>query len=133
MGLQSDLHISNGEFYNVLSFYCKFELVNATDIFLKVANSKDVGYMLFIIPAYLTVRSLKANRQIGGCVILFATFSCCTAAAKNAATVLALRVLIGAATAFLQSLSLYTSLWYKRDEMATRSGTSHHTHFKSEF
>ncbi|KAL7896831.1 MFS general substrate transporter [Trichoderma sp. SZMC 28014] len=103
MGLQSDLHISNGQFYNILSLYY-------------------VGYMLFIIPAYLTVRSFKANRQIGGCVILFATFSCCTAAAKNAATVLALRVLIGAATAFLQSLSLYTSLWYKRDEMATRSG-----------
>ncbi|KAK1244209.1 hypothetical protein MKX08_002347 [Trichoderma sp. CBMAI-0020] len=103
MGLQSDLHITNGEFYNVLSLYY-------------------VGYMLFIILAYLTVRSFKANRQIAGCVILFATISCCTAAAKNAATVLALRVLIGAATAFLQSLSLYTSLWYKRDEMATRSG-----------
>lgn len=89
--------------------------------------------MLFIIPAYLTVRSFKANRQIGGCVILFATFSCCTSAARNAATVLALRVLIGAATAFLQSLSLYTSLWYKRDEMATRSGTSHHTRVMSQF
>lgn len=128
MGLQSDLHISNGQFYNVLSLYCKFKLVNASEIFLTVTNLKDVGYMLFIIPAYLTVRSFKANRQIGGCVILFATFSCCTAAAKNATTVLALRVLIGAATAFLQSLSLYTSLWYKRDELATRSGKSAYIH-----
>jgi hypothetical protein len=80
--------------------------------------------MVFIIPAFLTVRYFKANRQIGGSVILFATFSCCTAAAKNSATVLALRVLIGAATAFLQSISLYISLWYKRDEVATRSGIS---------
>ncbi|KAL7919741.1 MFS general substrate transporter [Trichoderma austrokoningii] len=103
MGLQSELHITNGQFYNILSLYY-------------------VGYMIFILPAFLTVRSFRANRQIGGCVILFSTFSCCTAAAKNAAAILALRVLIGAATAFLQSLSLYISLWYKRDELATRSG-----------
>ncbi|RFU80358.1 hypothetical protein TARUN_1824 [Trichoderma arundinaceum] len=57
MGLQADLHISNDQFYNVISLYF-----------------------------------------------------------------LALRVLIGAATAFLQSLTLYTSLWYKRDEIATRAG-----------
>lgn len=44
------------------------------------------------------------------------------AAAKNAATVLALRILFGFASTFLQALTLYTSLWYKRDELATRGG-----------
>lgn len=43
------------------------------------------------------------------------------AAAKNAATVLALRILFGFASTFLQALTLYTSLWYKRDELATRT------------
>lgn len=39
MGLQSDLHISNGQFYNLLSLYCKSELVNTVDFFfLAVAN-----------------------------------------------------------------------------------------------
>lgn len=44
------------------------------------------------------------------------------AAAKNSATVLALRIIFGFVSTFLQALTLYTSLWYKRNEQATRSG-----------
>lgn len=55
-------------------------------------------------------------------MILFATLSCSMAAAKNAGTVLALRIIFGFVSTFLQALSLYTSMWYKRNEMATRSG-----------
>lgn len=43
-------------------------------------------------------------------------------ASKNYETVLALRILIGCSQAFMQGISLYGSLWYKRDEMATRNG-----------
>jgi hypothetical protein len=56
--------------------------------------------------------------------MLFATLSCCMAAAKNAGTVLALRILFGFVSAFLQALTLYTSMWYKRNELATRIGLS---------
>ncbi|OPB46934.1 hypothetical protein A0O28_0070580 [Trichoderma guizhouense] len=102
MGLQKDLNISNDQFYNAVSLYY-------------------VGYVICIIPANLSIRFFKAHRQVGGCVIAFATLSCCMAAAKNAATVLALRILFGFASTFLQALTLYTSLWYKRDELATRT------------
>lgn len=44
------------------------------------------------------------------------------AAAKNAGGILALRILFGFVSAFLQALSLYTSMWYKRNELATRTG-----------
>ncbi|OAL28541.1 hypothetical protein AYO22_02735 [Fonsecaea multimorphosa] len=103
MGFQKDLHISNGQFYNAISLYY-------------------VGYIVSILPASLSVRFFKPHRQIGGCVILFATLSCCMAAAKNPGTVLALRIIFGFASAFLQALTLYISTWYKRNEMATRTG-----------
>ncbi|KAL7946067.1 MFS general substrate transporter [Trichoderma barbatum] len=103
MGLQNDLNISNGQFYDAVSLYY-------------------VGYVICIIPANLSIRFFKAHRQIGGCVILFATLSCCMAAAKNAAAILALRILFGFVSTFLQALTLYTSLWYKRNELASRSG-----------
>lgn len=38
MGLQSDLHITDGQFYNVLSLYCKTELENTLKITLPIAN-----------------------------------------------------------------------------------------------
>ncbi|KAK5994137.1 High-affinity nicotinic acid transporter-like protein [Cladobotryum mycophilum] len=103
MGFQKDLHMSDGQFYNAVSL-CY------------------VGYVICIIPANLSIRFFKAHRQIGGCVILFATLSCCMAAAKNAASVLSLRILFGFVSTFLQALTLYTSLWYRRNELATRSG-----------
>ncbi|OAA60323.1 Major facilitator superfamily domain, general substrate transporter [Niveomyces insectorum RCEF 264] len=103
MGFQTDLHISSSDFYDAVSLYY-------------------VGYALCILPANLLVRILRADRQIGGCVIIFATLSCCMAAAKNAGGVLALRIIFGFASAFLQGLGLYTSMWYKRNELATRTG-----------
>lgn len=82
----------------------------------------DVGYVIFMLPAVVFIRHLKANRQIGGCCIAFAVLSTCMAASKNAATILALRFFIGVASVFLQGISVYTSMWYKRDEIATRGG-----------
>ncbi|KAL6873025.1 major facilitator superfamily domain-containing protein [Trichoderma novae-zelandiae] len=93
MGLQKDVNISNDQFYDAVSLYPN-----------------------------LSIRFFKAHRQIGGCLIIVATLSCCMAAAKNAATGLALRILFGSASTFLQALTLYTSLWYKRNELAIRSG-----------
>ncbi|KEF59000.1 uncharacterized protein A1O9_03843 [Exophiala aquamarina CBS 119918] len=41
-------------------------------------------------------------------------------AAQNFGTALSLRILLGSAQSFVQGISLYSSLWYKRDEIATR-------------
>jgi hypothetical protein len=46
------------------------------------------------------------------------------AEARNYATVLALRILLGCAQAYVQFLTVYISLWYKRDEVAFRTGTA---------
>lgn len=62
--------------------------------------------------------------QMGGATVIFGALLCGMSAAQNYHTVLALRILIGSAQAFIQGLGLYTSLWYKRDEVATRGGTS---------
>ncbi|OAL33794.1 hypothetical protein AYO20_06970 [Fonsecaea nubica] len=99
MGFQRDLNMSNGQFYNAVSLYY-------------------VGYTVSILPASLSVRIFKPHRQVGGCVILFATLSCCMAAAKNAGTVLALRIIFGFASAFLQALTLYISVFYSAATIA---------------
>lgn len=44
------------------------------------------------------------------------------AAATNSGSILALRIIFGFVSTFLQALTLYTSLWYKRNELATRTG-----------
>ncbi|KAF2100206.1 MFS general substrate transporter [Rhizodiscina lignyota] len=94
---------AHGQFYNAISLYY-------------------IGYVICILPANLSVRFLKPHRQIGGCVVLFAILSCCMADAKNAGTVLALRIIFGFISAFLQALTIYTSMWYKKNELATRTG-----------
>lgn len=45
---------------------------------------------------------------------------CRLCTAKNWQTIVGLRVLIGAAEAFLQAGPLYLALWYKREELAAR-------------
>ncbi len=51
---------------------------------------------------------------------MFGGFVAIMGAAENYATVVALRILIGFAQAFIQGTGLYGSLWWKRDEVATR-------------
>lgn len=81
-----------------------------------------IGYILFMLPGNILLRSVGPNRLVSVTNVLFGVCTCCLAVAKNYSTVLALRILIG----FLQSLntgmSIYFSLWYKRNEFATRSG-----------
>lgn len=52
----------------------------------------------------------------------FGTFVCCMSAARSTAAILGLRFLVGMASVFVQGLSIYLSLWYKRDEVVTRGG-----------
>lgn len=68
------------------------------------------------------MRFLKPNRALGGGIIFFAVMLCGMSAAQNYATILALRILLGVGQAFVPTLTIFTSLLYKRDELATRSG-----------
>lgn len=65
---------------------------------------------------------LRPNLQLGGTALAFGALLAIMSAAQNYATVLSLRVLIGGTQAFMQGLSVYFTLWYKRDELATRGG-----------
>ena len=62
--------------------------------------------------------------QIGTGAIFFGVCSICLSVAKNYPTIAGLRVLVGIGEAFVQSGSLYVSIWWKRDEVATRGGTN---------
>jgi hypothetical protein len=75
-----------------------------------------------MLPGNICLRYVLPNWQLGGNVITFGLLVTCMAAAQNYATILALRILVGASQAFIQGLGLYVSLWYKRDELATRGG-----------
>lgn len=80
-----------------------------------------------MLPGNICLRYVMPHMQLGGSVITFGVLVACMAAAQNYHTILALRILVGASQAFIQGLGLYVTLWYKRDEVATRGGK----HFRS--
>jgi hypothetical protein len=75
-----------------------------------------------MLPGNICLRYILPNWQLGGSIIIFGLLVTSMSAAQNYDTILALRILVGATQAFIQGLGLYISLWYKRDEIATRSG-----------
>ena len=81
-----------------------------------------VGYIIFMLPGNILLRFFVPHHQLSVTVGTFGALLCGMSAARNYQTVLALRILIGSAQAFIQGLGLYVSLWYKRDEAATRGG-----------
>lgn len=44
------------------------------------------------------------------------------AESRNYATMLSLRILLGCAQAYVQFIQVYMTLWYKREEVAFRTG-----------
>ena len=81
-----------------------------------------VGYVLFMLPGNIVLRWIPPNFVIGGCAIIFGALVCGLGGAKNYATVLGIRILIGFSQAFIQGLTVYTPLWFKRDEVASIAG-----------
>ena len=75
-----------------------------------------------MLPGNVLLRFTGPHRQLGGSVVFFGVLVCCLAAARGYQAVLALRIFIGCGQALIQGLGLYVSLWYRRDELATRSG-----------
>ena len=69
-----------------------------------------------------TIDGQCRERELGTSALLFGAFLVGMSAAQNYPTVAVLRVFIGGGQAFIQGQSLYLSLWYKRDELATRAG-----------
>jgi hypothetical protein len=78
--------------------------------------------MVVELPAVLSLRIFRPPHVLGVAVMLFGVFATCLSAAKSYGAVLAIRLLIGLSEAWVQTGWVYLSLWYKRDEIATRSG-----------
>lgn len=85
-------------------------------------GSPVIGYTIFMFPGSIFLRYVRPNLQIGGAAIAFGTFLCGMSVAKTYATVVVMRVFIGAAQAFVQNSGVYNSLWYLRREVAFRGG-----------
>ncbi|KIY01719.1 uncharacterized protein Z520_01857 [Fonsecaea multimorphosa CBS 102226] len=79
-----------------------------------------VGYIVFQLPGYLCLKLVRPPVQLGLALMLWGTFNTLICVAKSYQAVAGLRVGVGVGEAFLQAGPLYLSLWYKRDELATR-------------
>lgn len=78
--------------------------------------------MVVELPAILSLRVIPPNYVFGFAVIFFGIFSTCLSQSKSYAAVMNLRLLIGIAEAFVQSGWVFLSLWYRKEELATRTG-----------
>jgi hypothetical protein len=125
MGLQKSLHMTNQDYNNVAQMFCRLNK-GGGGRWITINTHLVVGYLVFMPPGNILLRWISPHYQIGGAIICFGTLVAALGAAENYSTVLALRILIGAAQAFIQGTGLYGSLWWKRDEVATRGGKWHY-------
>ncbi|KAJ5587978.1 major facilitator superfamily domain-containing protein [Penicillium hispanicum] len=102
MGLEVGLHISSSQYFNCLMMFF-------------------VGYMVFELPAALTLQRIPAPLVFGTSVVLFGVAACCIAASHSYAPVMVLRVLTGAFEAVVQTGNLYLAQWYYPNEVGTRA------------
>lgn len=86
-----------------------------------------VGYVLFMLPANIFLRWIRPYLLVGGAIVCFGTLLCGMSAAQTYGAVLATRILIGAAQAFVQGIGMYSSLWYTRRELAIRGSLYYST------
>ncbi|KAH8698862.1 major facilitator superfamily domain-containing protein [Talaromyces proteolyticus] len=101
MGLQADLGLTDAQFMNCLMMFF-------------------VGYMVFELPAALSLRIFQPPHVYGIAIALFGVFACCLSVSRTYAAVMVLRLLIGIGEAVVQTGFVYLSLWYLKDELATR-------------
>lgn len=102
MGLQSDTSIDGDQFSLLaLVFY--------------------VSYLAFEFPTGYLMQRLPTAKYLGANVILWGLMVALTSAAKNWATLVSLRVLLGCfESAVAPALILITSMWYKKSESPAR-------------
>lgn len=79
--------------------------------------------MVFELPATLSLRFFQPPHVYGIAIALFGVSACCLTIARTYAAVMVLRLLIGLGEAVVQTGFIFLSLWYLKDELATRYGT----------
>ncbi|KAJ4288035.1 hypothetical protein N0V90_012051 [Kalmusia sp. IMI 367209] len=79
-----------------------------------------VGYIVFQIPGTMLIKKFGPSYQFGGAMIAWGVFTACMVAAKTLGALMALRLFVGAAEAFIHGTLIYLSFWYRYNELATR-------------
>ncbi|KAK5094686.1 hypothetical protein LTR70_003924 [Exophiala xenobiotica] len=100
-GMDEDLDLSPKEYSNVASIFY-------------------VGYLVFQLPGVLLVRKTGPPYLFGSAMIIWGTITTCTVVIHNYASLMVIRVLVGASEAFVSGAVFYLSFWYPYDELATR-------------
>ena len=77
-----------------------------------------------MLPANILLRKISPHMLIGGTVVVFGAFVCAVGGAQNYSTVLALRILTGCAQSFVNGFTIYATVWFQRDELASIAGLS---------
>ncbi|ORY27004.1 MFS general substrate transporter [Naematelia encephala] len=102
-GLQAELLSGSDSKYSVvlLSFY--------------------ITYMLFSIPGTLLSKMVPPNYALGAGCLIWAVAASCMASCQSYAGIIVCRLFIGVGESiFGQAVVLHYSLWYKKNEIATR-------------
>ncbi|KAI9707987.1 MAG: hypothetical protein M1820_004406 [Bogoriella megaspora] len=79
-----------------------------------------IGYTLFQILGFMLLKLIGPSFQFGAAMVSWGVFTTSLVAAKTLASLMVLRVLTGAAEAFVQGSLIYLTFWYKDNELATR-------------
>ncbi|KAJ9641318.1 hypothetical protein H2204_002996 [Knufia peltigerae] len=101
VGLTEELHISSHQLSTIVSLF-------------------SVGYIVFQLPGDIFLRVVTPPVQLGIALCVWGTFTASCAAANSYSALAGLRFGVGMGEAFLQAGVIYLSLWYKRNELATR-------------
>ncbi len=81
-----------------------------------------VGYAAFEGPVFVLIRKFHAPSVYAISLLIFGMCAILMAYAKSYAAVLVLRLVVGLGEASVMTAFLYTSLWYRREEMSVRAG-----------
>lgn len=82
-----------------------------------------VGYLIFELPAALSLRIFHPNWAYGTAVIIFGVLAASMTAVRSYAPIMVIRTFLGFAEAFVQTGFVFLTLWYRREELTTRTGT----------
>ena len=73
----------------------------------------DVGYLVFELPAALSLRLFQPNWVYGIAVIVFGILAASTSAVRSYAPIMVIRLLLGFSEAYVQTGFIFMSLWYR--------------------
>lgn len=76
-----------------------------------------------MFPANIILKAFPPRFIIGGACVIFGSLVAGLGGAQNYATLIAIRILVGCSQSMIQGLTIYGSLWFRRNEMATVGST----------